>query len=100
MSTKRLSLFDPPPKELLTRKEAAEFLGVKIGTLSVWACNKRYNLPYCKVGSLVRYRRADLEHFLEAEPSMLDGNFSLGNCEVGCKINYKLLEVLLCPDRF
>ena len=77
MSTKRLSLFDPPPKELLTRKEAAEFLGVKVGTLSVWACNKRYNLPYVKVGSLVRYRRSDLEHFLGAEPSMRDGQLLL-----------------------
>ena len=63
--TTRISLFDPPPKQLLSRNEAAAFLGVKPNTLAVWATNKRYALPYVKVGSLVRYRRSDLEHFIE-----------------------------------
>ena len=43
--------------ELLTRAEAAAYLGVKAQTLSVWATAKRYDLPFIKVGSLVRYRR-------------------------------------------
>ena len=30
-----------------------------------WATTKRYHLPMVKVGSLVRYRLADLEKFLE-----------------------------------
>jgi len=51
--------------ELLTREEAAAFLGVKTQTLSVWATTKRYDLPFIKVGSLVRYRRSDLEKFLD-----------------------------------
>lgn len=50
---------------LLTRKQAAEFLGVKEHTLAVWACNKRYTLPYVKVGRLVKYRYSDLLHFVE-----------------------------------
>ena len=29
---------------LLSREEAAKFLGVSKGTLEVWACTKRYNL--------------------------------------------------------
>ena len=51
--------------DLLTRSEAAAFLGVKPQTLSVWATAKRYGLPYVKCGSLVRYRKSDLEAFLD-----------------------------------
>ena len=51
--------------ELLTRNEAAAYLGVKPQTLAVWATTKRYALPMVKVGSLVRYRRRDLERFLD-----------------------------------
>jgi hypothetical protein len=54
---------DPKPTDLLTRVEAAEYLGISAKTLAVWACVKRYNLPYVKVGCLVKYRRADLYPF-------------------------------------
>ena len=53
--------------DLLTRKEAAEYLGVTAHTLAVWACFKRYNLPYVKIGRLVKYRRSDLENFIERQ---------------------------------
>jgi excisionase family DNA binding protein len=46
--------------------KAAEFLGVSKETLSIWRCTKRYNIPYFKVGRLVKYREADLLAFLEA----------------------------------
>ncbi len=59
-----LQVFSPP--ELLTRQEAAEYLGVKPQTLSVWAVTGRYELPYVKVGRLVKYRREDLDAFLES----------------------------------
>jgi excisionase family DNA binding protein len=49
---------------LLTRKEAADFLGCKEHTLAVWATNKRYNLPFYKIGRLVKYRLNDLEDFV------------------------------------
>ncbi|MGH8729962.1 MAG: helix-turn-helix domain-containing protein [Burkholderiales bacterium] len=52
--------------ELLTRPQAAAFLGVSERTLAIWACVKRYGLPYIRVGRLVRYRRSDLEAFLAA----------------------------------
>ena len=39
------------PNDLLTRGQAARILGVRTNTLAVWACNKRYALPYVKVGS-------------------------------------------------
>lgn len=51
--------------KLLTRKEAAEYLGLSEGTLAVWKVTKRYPLPVIKVGRLVRYREADLIKFLD-----------------------------------
>ncbi|MFT7087838.1 MAG: excisionase family DNA binding protein [Rickettsiales bacterium] len=50
--------------QLLTRKEAAEVLGCKENTLAVWATNKRYNLPFYKIGRLVKYKLSDLENFV------------------------------------
>lgn len=47
----------PPPK-------AATYIGVTEGTLSVWRCNKRYEIPYIKVGRLVRYRKSALDAWL------------------------------------
>jgi excisionase family DNA binding protein len=51
---------------LLTRTEAAAYLGVSKGTLEVWACTKRYALPYVKIGRLVKYRLCDLQAFVVA----------------------------------
>jgi excisionase family DNA binding protein len=51
-------------QHLLTRSEAAAYLGVKTETLAVWACNKRYSLSYIKVGRNVRYRQTDLDKFV------------------------------------
>lgn len=50
---------------LLSRKDAAKVLGVTEGTLAVWACTKRYNLPMVKIGRLVKYRYQDLLNFIE-----------------------------------
>lgn len=51
---------------LLTRKEAAEYLGVKEQTLACWACTGRYQLPFVRVGRLVKYRLEDLNRFIGA----------------------------------
>lgn len=52
---------------LLSEAEAAVILGLKNAkTLAVWRCTKRYDLPYVKYGRVVRYRRKDLEAFIEA----------------------------------
>ena len=50
---------------LLSRKEAADFLGVKENTLAVWRTTQRYRLPIVKVGRLVRYRSEDLLEFID-----------------------------------
>ncbi len=49
---------------LLSRKEAASYLGVAEQTLAIWKTTKRYNLPVVKVGRLVRYKQADLDAFI------------------------------------
>ena len=50
---------------LLDRKSAAKYLSVSPITLAIWDCTKRYDLKPIKLGRAVRYRRADLEQFLE-----------------------------------
>lgn len=53
-------------RDLLDERQAAEFLGVAPGTLSVWRSRGRYKVPFVKVGHLVRYRRDALEAWLES----------------------------------
>lgn len=49
---------------LLTPKQAAEFLGIPLGTLAQWRSQRR-GPPYIKLEDrLVRYRRSDLEKYL------------------------------------
>ena len=50
--------------KLLTESEAADYLSVEPQTLCAWRCTRRYNLPFIKVGRLVRYRPEDVEAFL------------------------------------
>ena len=52
---------------LLSEAEAAVILGLKNAkTLAVWRCTNRYELPYVKYGRTVRYRRKDLDAFIES----------------------------------
>ena len=43
---------------------ASFVLGVRATTMCVWRSTGRYNLPYIKVGRLVRYRISDLAEFI------------------------------------
>lgn len=54
-----------PESGLLTTTEAAALLGVERGTLEVWRATKRYGLPYIKVGRLVKYRKTDVQEFID-----------------------------------
>lgn len=49
---------------LLNPREASIYLGVKQDTLAVWRVNRRYDLPYIKVGRLIKYRLSDLDNWL------------------------------------
>ncbi len=48
---------------LLTREEAASFLGIKPQTLAAWSSSGRHRIPHAKVGNRCRYRLSDLEEF-------------------------------------
>lgn len=54
-----------PNATLLTRKEAAQYLGVSASTLANWASTKTFVLPYFRVGKAVRYRKSDLDEFIQ-----------------------------------
>ena len=52
--------------DLLNRKQAAIYLGVAEQTLAIWKSTNRYNLPVVKIGRLVKYKKADLDAFIES----------------------------------
>ena len=53
-------------RDLLSESQAAELLQVSPGTLSVWRSTGRYALPFVKIGARVRYRRSDLQSWLDS----------------------------------
>lgn len=52
--------------DLLTRREAAAYLGVTPETLAVWASTRRYPLRSVKIGRLAKYRKSDLDSFINS----------------------------------
>lgn len=44
------------PSGLMTPRDAAVYIGVKINTLAVWRMTNRYGLPFVKLGKVIRYR--------------------------------------------
>lgn len=52
------------PKTYYNREEAAKYLGLGISTLAAWASNGSQDLPYSKMGRMVRYRKEDLDAFM------------------------------------
>ena len=49
----------------LTPKEVGEIFGLKVGTLSQWR-NKGIGPDYFKLGKAVRYKREEIEKFIES----------------------------------
>ncbi|WP_312477625.1 helix-turn-helix domain-containing protein [Stutzerimonas nitrititolerans] len=60
----QLCLDPENPPVHIDDKQAAAALGVRPATLAVWRSTGRYNLPFLKVGRLVKYRLSDLAEFL------------------------------------
>lgn len=52
--------------ELLSTPEAADYIGARPHSLEIWRASGRYRIPFVKVGRLVKYRRADLDRWLES----------------------------------
>ena len=66
MNTQNLQNLIAAGADLLDERAAAVMLDLSPGTLRVWRSTGRYNLPFLKIGRNVRYRRADLQMWLEA----------------------------------
>jgi excisionase family DNA binding protein len=58
--------FTQRANDLIDEQEAADFLKLSTGTLSVWRSTGRYAIPFIKVGRRVRYSRASLIAWLES----------------------------------
>ena len=56
----------PEPPEIMTPEELAELIRIAEGTLSQWR-SRRIGPRYFKVGRHVRYRRADVMAWFEAQ---------------------------------
>ena len=52
--------------DLMTRKEAATYLGVSEMTLAIWKSTGRYSLRVYKIGRLAKYKKLDLDAFIES----------------------------------
>ena len=52
--------------DLMSRREAAAYLGIAEMTLAIWRSTGRYNLNMYKIGRLAKYKRADLDAFIAA----------------------------------
>lgn len=59
---------------LLSRDEAAAYLGIKAQTLAAWASKGDYTLPLVKIGRLAKYRLTDLEAFVASNTVSSDSH--------------------------
>lgn len=66
MTTENLERLVAGNPGLLTEQEAAAYLKISPGTLSVWRSTGRYALPFVKVGHKVRYRLNDLNSWIDS----------------------------------
>ncbi len=61
-------LHEPLNDGLLTKSQAAQFIGIHERTLDLWQHDRK--IPYLKFGkgrrAMVRFRKADLENFIAA----------------------------------
>lgn len=63
----------PPPDALLTESQAAAILNVAAATLTAWRATKRTAQPiHCRIGGAVRYRRSDIDAFVQASVQRAD----------------------------
>ena len=50
------------PIGLWNKQQAADYLGIAVNTLNHWICDRR--IAFVKMGSLVKFRQADLDRFI------------------------------------
>ena len=54
-------------EEFMTTQELADYLKVKKQTLEVWRSKNINKIPYIKVGASVRYRKSDVEKWIQRQ---------------------------------
>lgn len=72
MDRKRITVDLPAPanvKPYYSEAELADEWGMKKNTLAVWRCYGK-GPAYCKIGGRVRYRRADVEAWLQSNTQL------------------------------
>ncbi len=52
-------------KSVFTVSEAAQYLGLAMSTLNKWRCYQNEGPAYIKLGKAVRYRKEDLDAYIE-----------------------------------
>lgn len=59
---------------LLNEKQAALYLGLENhSTLTVWRSTGKNEIPYCKIGGAVRYKKDDLDNFISSNMQLNTG---------------------------
>ena len=61
----KLRISPAPSSPLLSRAQAAAYLGLARQTLDEWASTHRYGLKFFKIGRLAKYRKEDLDQWIE-----------------------------------
>lgn len=54
------------PSKWMNKREAADYLGVSVRTLSRWMSNEKMNFPIRRIGGLVRTNRALLDAWVDS----------------------------------
>ena len=54
-------------EELMTTQEVADYLRIKKQTLEAWRSKNINNIPCIKIGTSVRYRRRDVEEWVQKQ---------------------------------
>ncbi len=50
---------------LMTQAQAAKYLGTTVGTLNCWRHYGKNTIPFVRWGNRIRYRKADLDTWIE-----------------------------------
>lgn len=61
---------------LMPDEETAQMLGVTVGTLATWRSSKRYDLPFVRVGRLIRYRLSDVRQWIDTRTEAMQQTVS------------------------
>jgi excisionase family DNA binding protein len=64
-------------ERLLSTVEAAAYLDTADHTLEVWRSTRRHAIPYIKIGRNVRYRKSDLDKWMQSRLVAVNAEESL-----------------------